>query len=178
VPSWPLVGEPNRVLIGPHSPLAMGVEYAALATAAPASVAQATANLARAYPFVLTEPTLIRKLWWYNGSTASGNIDCGVYTEGGGRLFSTGATAQGTISVIQEVDITDFLLGRGRYYLAISCSSATATLFSNVLSVQLSKMLGWKQMATAHPLPTTFTDAAFSAAIQPIFGLSGRTLVV
>jgi hypothetical protein len=178
VPDWPIVGTPTSVIISPYSPFAMGVEYAALATAAPASVAHGTANLARFYPFVLSEPIMVVKMWWYNGATANGNTDIGIYDESGTKLLSMGNTAQGTINILQEVNVTDTWLGRGRFYMGLSSSSATATYFSNVISVQLSKMLGWAQMATANVLPATATYAAASSAIQPVFGLSGRTLVV
>lgn len=173
---WPNIGDPTHILISPHT--ALGIEYAGLAIAGPASVAHGTVNLARFYPFTLPEPIVVVKLWWANGATANGNTDVGIYTEDGTRIVSTGATAQGTVSVLQEVDITDTQLGRGRYYLGLSSSSATATYLSNAMSVSLSKMLGWAEVASAHPLPATTTLAAFStAAIQPIFGLSQRTLV-
>lgn len=175
---WPITGEPGRVFISPVSPQALGVEYAALAVAAPSSVAHGTANLARFFPFVLPETITVVKAWWYNGATANGNVDIGIYSEQGARIISKGNTAQGTINVLQEVDITDTVLGRGRYYCALSSSSATGTFFSNVISIELSKALGWGQMASANVLPATFTMASMTAAIQPIFGLSTRTLVV
>lgn len=175
---WPQAGSPNRLLISPYSAAAHGIEVAALGSAAPASVAHGTANLARGYPFYLSEPALVLKAWWFNGATASGNIDVGVYTLDGAKLFSTGATAQGTINVLQEVDITDYQLGRGVYYCAVSCSSATATLFSTGYNLHFAKSIGWLQMATAHPLPTTLTPAAFTSSIEPTFGIALRTLVV
>jgi hypothetical protein len=162
---WPQAGDPNRLLISPYSASACGIEIAALGSSAPTSVAHGTANLARGYPFYLSEPALVAKVWWFNGATASGNIDVGVYTLDGTKLFSSGAQAQGTINVIQEFDITDFQLGRGAYYAAISCSSATATLFSNGYNLHFAKAHGWWQMATAHPLPTSVTLAAMSSSI-------------
>lgn len=173
---WPQIGAPPPVLIAPHSECALGTEYGALQTAIPSSVAHGTANLARYYPFVLSEPVVVMKVWWYNGATANGNTDVGVFSEDGKLIISAGATAQGTVNVIQEVDVTDTVLGRGRFYLGLSSSSATATYFSNVLTAQLSKGIGWAQMASAHPLSDA-TFAAFSAAIQPMFGLACRTLV-
>jgi hypothetical protein len=101
----------------------------------------------------------------------------GVYTLDGAKLFSTGATAQGTINVTQEVDITDYQLGRGAYYCVISCSLATATFFSTNYNLHFAKQMGWFQMASAHVLPATITPAAFSSAIEPLFGISLRTLI-
>lgn len=176
---WPITGEPNRVIISPYSAQALGTEYAALAAAAPASVAHATVNMLRAYPFVLPEPMLVRKVWWHNGGVISGFTDVGVYSEDGTRMLASGAILQATINVLQEFDIADVPLGRGTYYLALTSNSATATYLSNILGIQLAKLLGWGQVALgAAGLPATITLAAAAAAIQPIFGISGRTLVV
>lgn len=174
---WPSSGDPNRLLIAPYSAQALGVELAALAATAPASVAHGTANLARAYPFVLSEPAMLLRAWWFNGATVNGNTDVGVYTLDGTRLFSTGATAQATTNAIQEVDITDYQLGRGTYYAALSSSSSTATYFSFNVNLHFAKAMGWWQMASAHVLPATATPAAFSSAIEPLFGFSLRNLV-
>lgn len=175
---WPISGDPNRLLISPFSVQGVGVDMGASASAAPSSVAHGTNNLARGYPLYLGEPAVITKVWWFNGATAAGNIDVGVYTLDGTRLFSSGATAQGTINAIQEVDITDYQLGRGTYYAAISCSLSTATFFSNSYNLHFSKIMGWWQMATAHPLPASVTIAAMSTAIEPLFGVSLRSLTV
>jgi hypothetical protein len=174
---WPNGGNPNRLIISPFSAASLGVEIGATGSGAPASVAHGTANLARGYPFYLSEPALLVKAWWFNGGTVSGNTDVGVYTPDGTLLFSSGATAQATINVIQEVDTTDYQLGRGAYYCALSSSSATATYFSNSFNLHFAKAMGWWQAATAHPLPASLTPAALAAAIEPIFGISLRTLV-
>lgn len=174
---WPVSGSPNRVIIGPHSAQAGGVEFAALASAAPASVAHGTINLARFYPFYLSEPIVVVKVWWINGATVNGNTDVGIYTADGTRLISSGAVAQATTGAMQEVDTTDTLLGRGTYYAGISSSSATATYFSNAINVHFAKSFGWAQMASAHVLPATVTLAALAAAIQPMFGVSARTVL-
>src|SRR6266498_2301229 len=175
---FPVIGSPSSVLISPYSELALGTEYAAVATAAPATVALGTINLAKFYPFYLPEPMIVKKVWWYNGATANGNTDVGIYDEFGTKLISSGAIAQGTINVLQESDIADTWIGRGRFYMGISTSSATAAYFSNVVPLQLAKAMGWCQMATAHPLPAVATFAALAAAVQPVFGASMRVLVV
>lgn len=175
---WPLIGASGEIIISPYSELALGTEYAAIATVAPASVALGTINLSKFYPFAVPEPMLIRKVWWYNGGTVNGNTDVGIFDDSGTRIISSGAVAQATINVLQEFDITDTYIGRGRFYMGISTSSATATYFSNVVPLQLAKAIGWAQMASAHPLPATVTFAALAAAVQPVFGCSARVLVV
>lgn len=176
---FPQIGDPGRIIIGPHSLQALGVEYAALATAAPASTAWGTINLVRAYPFVLPEPLRVLKLWLYKGATVTGNCDVGVYTEDGTRLVSAGTTAvAATGSILQEFDVTDTQLGRGRYYCAALMSLTTTTAFANTLVVSQGKLLGWLDGGSGNAaLPATITWAVASSAVQPLFGLAGRTLV-
>lgn len=176
---WPASGEPPRVIITHCSPLSVGVDLAAVATAAPAGVAHGTVNLARLFPFVLPEPMVVVKLFAYNGATMGGNTDVGIYTEDGTRIVSSGAVLQAGASTIQEFDITDTVIGRGRYYAALLNTTTTATFFSNAVPIVTAKLIGFAQVAVgAGALPATLTPAAVTAAIQPLFGLSGRTLVV
>lgn len=181
---FPQIGDPSRLIIHPHSIQALGVEYAALATAAPASVAWGTINLVRLYPFVLPEPMLVRKLWIYKGTVVTGSVDVGIYAdEQGGsnvtRIVSSGLTAvAATASILQEFDITDIMIGRGRYYMAALMSLTTTTMFSNSIGLQTSKLLGWVEGGSGNSsLPATITLAAVTTAVQPVFGLSGRILV-
>jgi hypothetical protein len=177
-PPLPSLTEPSRMFVTAWSRLSIGGELAALAVAAPASVAWGTANLARFVPFVLPRPVTVLKMFWYNGATVSGNVDVGIYNESLTRLVSMGSTAQVTINVIQEANVTDIELPAGRYYMALASSSATATFFCGVPSIQLGKSLGLAQQASALPLPATATLVANAAAILPYFGFATRTLVV
>lgn len=181
---FPVSGDPNRVIIGPTSPQSMGIEYAAEAAAAAASVAWGTINLIRMYPFVLSEPVLARKLWIYKGATVTGSVDVGIYAEDGPgtcvRLASAGATAVSAgANALQEFDIADTQLGRGRYYMAAAMSLTTTTMFANAVAANLAKTWGWAEGGTAAStvLPATITLATFTTAVQPRFGLSNRTLV-
>lgn len=175
---WPIENLGPPVIISPYSDCALGVEYAAISQAAPASVATGTANLVRMFPFRLSEPMVALKLWWYNGATVNGNVDCAIYAEDGTKLINMGSTAQATINVLQEVDITDTVLGRGRFYCGLGSDSTTATFFSNTTSIALAKAFGWAQATITLPLTSNVTLAAYAAAITPVFGVSGRTLVV
>jgi hypothetical protein len=182
VADWPQVGLPAPVTISPFSLNALGVDIAAAGMAAPASAALGTINLGRGYPFWVPEPILVVKLWAYNGATANGNTDVGVYSVDGRLLVSNGAAAQSGTSQLQEFNITDTVLGRGWFYMALSTSSATATFFtigaSNATYLQLLKAAGCWQATSAHALPATITFAALAAALLPVCGLSARTLVV
>lgn len=175
---FPLGATPQSVLVSCYSPNSIGPELAAIASAAPASAAHAAANRVIFVPFTNPEPALIKKVWWYNGATASGNVDCGVFDENGVKLVSSGSVVQGTINVLQENDVTDTYIGRGRFYLALSASSGTATFFAVAPAINMCKALGMAQAAGAVPMAATYTLAAIATAYLPIFGCSLRTLVV
>jgi hypothetical protein len=134
---------------------------------APASAAFTAANKARYYPVLVPVICAVRRLWWANGATvsASYNLDCGIYADAGYApgtlLVSTGSTAQGTASQVQFVDVTDTALSPGLYWIAIACSSTSATLFrsqaiSGAASVNAALSFG---QTTALPLPATATPA-------------------
>lgn len=82
------------------------------------------------YPFRLHEVATVRKMSYAVGATSSGNVDIGIYDAQKNLIVSSGSTAQGTINVIQEVEITDTVLQPGKYFMAITFSSATATCFA------------------------------------------------
>jgi hypothetical protein len=101
-------------------------------------------------------------LWWVNGATvnASYNVDCGIYADAGKkpgvRLVSSGSTAQGTASEVQFVNVTDTTLMPGLIWLALVCSSTSATLF-RVAGSAIYDALFRMQEAAALPLPATAT---------------------
>ena len=172
-----LMGTPSGYFIAPLSGLSIGIDIAAIGAATPTSVAHGTNNLARVYPFYVPEPIIVLSAYSFNGATAAGNVDIGIYSEALALLVSTGAVAQAGTNALQEYALTDTTIPRGRYYAAISCSLSTATFFSNAYNLHFGKLQGLAQMATAHVLPSTLVPAAVSSAIQPVFGFSIRTLV-
>ncbi len=168
----------SQILITPLSINALGVEFGAMNLATPVSTAWGTANLARGYPFIITKPLVVQKLFWYNGATVNGNVACGIYSEDGNLLVSTGSTVQVGANILQEVAVTNTLLGCGRYYMVLISSSTTATFFSSSPGIQGCKALGVLQASVSIPLPSTIIPAAYASAFIPLFGLSSRTLVV
>jgi hypothetical protein len=146
------------------------------------SAAYPAADRAHFLPFRVNRPTLITKLMAYNGSTASGNIDVGIYSHDGTRLVSTGSTAQSGTSALQVFDVTDTWLGPGRFYLAVAMDNTTGTLFRATLgSTQIDAGIGLLIEASAFPLPATATFATISgaAAFVPIIGalVGPRTVI-
>jgi hypothetical protein len=121
------------------------------------------ANRAVYLPILVPTTCVVRRLWWANGATvsASYNVDVGIYLDAGykpgTRLLSTGSTAQGTASQVQFVDVTHTPLAPGRYWLAIACSSGSATFF-RITPTYGDEMLRFQQ-ATAMALPSSATPA-------------------
>lgn len=141
----------------------------------PGTSAWPAANLALYIPIVLPYAYPAKRVWWVNGATASGNVDLGVYSSAGTRLFSTGATAQAGTNAPQYVTV-DWLVQPGEYYLALSLSSSTGTVQRSVIiPTAFERVLGGLQQATAHPLPSSMTPAALGQAFWPLFGLTRTT---
>ncbi len=154
--------------------------YAASGGAAvAASAVWPTANSALFVPFCVRQPRLVQRLWWYNGATASGNVDCGIYSADGTLLVSAGSTAQGTINVLQSVDITDTLIGPGQFYMALVMDNITGTMFraTSNSGARIIRLLGTAMMATAFPLPAVATLASDTLAFMPVFGNNARAVL-
>lgn len=142
------------------------------------SAAYISANRAIYIPFSVSSPILVVKLWSFNGATASGNIDVGIYDTAGTKIISSGSTVQAGTNTLQEFDIADTMLGPGNFYLAVAMDNTTGTLFRNSGgSTSLQSAVGMAQQATAFPLPATATFAATGSTYVPMVGLTTRVVV-
>jgi hypothetical protein len=136
------------------------------------------ANRGYAIPFVVEIPYTVKRMFWGNGGTISGNIDIGIYGIDFSLLVSAGGVAQSGASTYQVSDVTDTLLEPGRYLLAISVDNTTATYqMSNTGggSYQPS-MLGCTQMSSAYPLPSTWVPTKGTDQTFPWAGFTNQTL--
>lgn len=141
-----------------------------------------TANLAMFVPFSIRAPYLVRTLWWCNGTSVAGNVDCGVYTADGTLEFSAGSTAQATVSSQQKVSLgTPYLLLPGSYYMALVLSSTSGHIIRRVPAVTPNtwtcSFFGMAQQATALPLPAAATFASPATPYLPMFGIAKATVV-
>lgn len=136
------------------------------------------ANRAYYLPFRLDEPWTVRRMFVFNGSTASGNIDLGIYSQAGTRLVSSGSTAQAGTNGPQWVDVTDTPLSAGVYYLALAASATTTTVFRTIQgTLSVWQAMGVREESSALPLPATATFTAPSGSVYiPLFGASERTV--
>lgn len=162
----------NAVTLSTEHAQSMGLTIRSGCATAPASAAS-PANRAYYIPFVVYKPFTVKQMWTFNGATASGNLDVGVYDSNGTRLVSNGAAAQSGTSTLQVFNITDITIQAGQYYMAVSNSSATATYFR--YSMTVTQQTGMLIQDTAHPLPATATFAAAITTVIPIIGLTGST---
>lgn len=129
-------------------------------------------------PFYVGQDVLAQQMDCYNGTVVAGNIDLGIYTWGGTRLVSLGATAQAGTSVPQVANITDTALSMGWYYMGLSCTSTTSTFFRTAGSNLMLQAHGVRQEAGAGSLPSTATFANPASAYLPVFGVHFRPTAI
>lgn len=170
-------GMPTPITMSPQSLLSVGQDIAANATTAAASGTYPSANRAILIPFDITEDITITQLWAYNGATASGNIDVGIYDDAFGRVVSSGTTAQAGTNVLQVFNITDTPLTAGQYYFAVAMDNTTGTLFRQTVSAENMRTMGCFQMASAFVLPSTVTPAAVASAFMPRIGWTRKAVI-
>lgn len=145
---------------------------------AAASATWPTANLAIFIPFTLSAPYTVTQMFLWNGATATGNFDLGIYDHVGTKLVSAGSTAQSGTSVIQVVNVTDTQLGPGLFYMALAMDGTSGTVARTAPArTAFCKILGMAQMASAFPLPTTATYATVANSFIPFFGFTDRSVM-
>lgn len=137
-----------------------------------------TANRAIYMPFVLRQPFVVQKMAVHNGSTVTGNIDLGIYSENGVKLWSSGSTAQAGTDVYQVLTPgTPVRLTPGRYYMAMAASS-TSPVTGRLSVGDLGKIGAVGIQASAFPLPSTMTLATPPTGFRmPHLLIGDRTLV-
>jgi hypothetical protein len=143
------------------------------AAGTPASFGWGSANAAVYIPLWLPWPYNVRRLFWVNGTTAAGNSDIGIYSPKGAQLYHSGSTANSGASVPQYVTPSpDLLLQPGFYFLAWSNDGTTTRAFGNLLATITGRMCGLYQQASAEPLPSPATFAAYAGVGLPLIGIT------
>jgi hypothetical protein len=138
------------------------------------SFAWPAANLAIFIPFPVQETSPVQRMIVNVGSAVAGNIDVGIYDESGNRKASSGSTPVGSANTAQSISVS-VSLPPGRYYMAISLSSATTQIFAESTLLE-NTVIGVKELTSAFPLPST---AAFvdnnTRAYVPVISVSLET---
>lgn len=171
---------PPLVTIQPFSPESIGAQLNAngFSLGSFASTSFPSANRAIYLPFSIAVPTVVVKLFCLNGGVTSNNMDMGIYDWTGTKLVSIGSTAQSGASAVQEFNITDTLLGPGRFFLAVCCVSGSASL-QRIAGTSTEQMAAWGMynQSSAFPLPATATFAKPASNYIPAIGLTTRTVI-
>lgn len=167
----------HKPIISVFAPESLGIPVNAWVQGVPSTGPFPAANLALYVPFALSAPYLLTKMWWINGTTAAGNVDAGVFSLGGTKLWSTGTQAQSGASAIQSFANTDIFLPPDLYYMAIATDSATSTFFRIAPAAALAQLCGVLEQASAFTLPTTATFAQTTRTYVPTFGISSTSVI-
>lgn len=126
-----------------------------------------TAKLVSYMPVVLPFDYMVQRVWWMNGTTnTTSNVDFGIYSPSGAKIYSTGTTAMGTVAVVQYVTpATPFMLSAGAYYFAWSCDNTTARAQTQAGTANAGRLVGMLQETTgSFGLPATMTPIAWANA--------------
>lgn len=133
----------------------------------------ATANMAVYIPVSLSWTYPVKRLFWWNGSSTTGNADVGIYdsegdlvVSGGGNIVRSGASAPQFVSV-------NALLMPGNYYFAFVVNGTTNAVLGGTISLVAGRQSGCLQQSLASPtLPATATFAQWTAVAVPIIGIT------
>ena len=134
------------------------------------SGAWTTAATAVIVPFEVWQDCTVLKLGWLNGSGTMGGTRCmAIYNSSLARLATTTATAIGTLSTVQWVDVVDFALTANTLYYAAFSASVTTTnnafgLSATQVPLNAGLICNIQQQATVDTLPDPLVPAALSAA--------------
>jgi hypothetical protein len=155
------------------------------AALSPVSTAWPVANTAFVIPFVVSTPVTFAEMFFVSGTgPGTANFDLGIYGDDFKLIRSIGATASvNTTDAILPAGggafTTPVTLTRGRYYMAMSAAAITITVRAAVNANGFPRALGMFQMATAQPLPTTFTPASMgTTAFIPTIGATTITNIL
>jgi len=137
----------------------------------PSGAAWPTANLAIYVPILVRSRVTIKKLWYSNYTTATGNYDIGLYDSAGVALARKGSTAKSADGVAVVWDCTDTVISSGIYYMALACSNNTDDFGRLTAAAPYMAALGCFS-ESSFPLPATATFAVSNAlAFYPLMGL-------
>ena len=114
--------------------------------------------------FPLSVPTTctVRRFWWANGATSTGNIIAALYRDAGYKPGAkigtdTGSTAQGTINQVQFTAPSGgaFVLSPGLWWFALGFSSASTTMFTSNIGSGLDATIKFREATATPPAPAT-----------------------
>lgn len=167
--------------ITPWSLLSVGTELNNTINLAATDAAWPNANTAIVVPIQIPVNGVITKMFWANGATIStpGSVDVAVWTTGGTLLSSTGSQTPSGTTNIQTIDVTDYAIAKGVYYMGMTASVANAANYlssSRTLTLAAYARIGgaYEITSAAPPFTTSANPATFASltrAFIPVFGI-------
>ena len=149
--------------------------YSALDNLGPGGAAYPSAHLIVYCPIRVPSADTVRRVFWDNDNVVSGNVNVGLYSATGTRLWALGSTAQSGTSAIQFADIADQALAAGLYYMAFQCDNTSAKFGRMNPAAYIAQSRGvLEEQAASFALPATATFAKATNSYIPVFGLDLR----
>lgn len=136
-------------------------------TGAPIASRTWIAKMVAYCPMMVIRPYPVSRVFWANGgTTTSTNVDAGIYTADGTRLYNTGSTAMSGAGAIQyATPATPFILAPGLYYFAWTCDNTTSRGRAFGGTANAGRVIGLLQETTgSFGLPATMTPVAWANA--------------
>jgi hypothetical protein len=168
------------IRVNSHGRLALGEDLSISGISSTPATFTWVANLAVFIPITLPWRYVVRRVFWANGSSL-GNVNMGVYSLGGTKIFDIGSTAQSGASSMQWVSLANaIVLPANNYYLAWACDTTTSRAYGTSLTTasltNYARSAGLLQQAVGSlTLPAAATFAAYSGtAGLPLCGLDRR----
>lgn len=131
-----------------------------------------TTNLAAFIPVYLPWNYPVNRVWWVNGSIASGNSNFGIFMKNGRRIYATGSTGQSGASGPQFVTPTPFVLPAGEYYFAFSADGTTNRSSGAGVAVEVQKLCGVLQQTSNFTLADPSSPTTATVAQMPYCGIT------
>ena len=140
------------------------------------SVTTWVANYVVYMPVWIPWPYPVNRVFWGNGSTASNNMNFGIFTSTGKRIYSTGSTAQSGASALQFVTPgSKFTLAPGMYFFALTNDSTTNRVYGGVMTILHQQQCGVLGQAANFALAD---PATMATPTQALYGLCGVTRTI
>lgn len=178
---WPpLPSMPLMPIISSFGRCMGGVPLGATSSPAPGNSSNPFTQFGFVVPLYLSEPYVVDKVWWYNGTASSGSIEFAIYDEDMRQVMTTGSVTVSGSAVLQESNITNLTLDRGVWYVVINYNGTLVTYFmSNTASDRVGQYaVNSYYLGNVTPLPADLTGQFSGSTRQyPAFGISGRALI-
>jgi hypothetical protein len=140
----------------------------------PVSANWTSSDHARYYPMSIPFPYPVRRVFWANGSSGSGNRCFAIYTKDYQQIYTTGSVATSGGTALQYVTpSTLFTLQPGDYYFGFNSSTTTNGVWGKAVDAIDQRFAGILQQAVgATALPNPMVPAAASVATVNICGVT------